>query len=114
MRTNLHQTHIAARVSHNTCSECRADTERRFAVRPIWRYQHVRDYLAYALLRLDAIKAGNNSAGARLWLQDFRKALHERIGQKVPAQPGRKYCASYLERLDGMRFHGRAARTKLI
>ncbi len=47
MRTAEHKYHIGGNVSHNNCSECRADTERRFVDTSQWTYQHVAEYLAW-------------------------------------------------------------------
>jgi len=98
-----HQTHLRTRVAHNGCRECRADTERRFVHTGPWRYEHVHFYLGYAQPRLAAIRAGESSVDARVWLRDFRRALDRRINLKVGMPRWRKLCDSYLERLRGMK-----------
>lgn len=102
MRTTNHQNHIQARTSHNACRECRADTERRFVPAGQWHYDHAADYLAYAAPRLEAIRQGEDSVNARIWLRDFRKALDRRISLKAGLPQWRKMNDSYLERLRGM------------
>lgn len=99
-QTTQHRQHITSRVSHSNCSECRADTERRFVDISTWRYQHVAYYLAWAKPRLAAIHKGNEwSVDARIWHRKFREALHRRITLKAALPIARrKYCDSYLER----------------
>ena len=99
MKTAAHKKHLASRVSHNDCQECRADVERRF-LRPHWPgYQFVTDYLGWAKPRLEAIREGEASPAATHWRDDFRLALNRRINLKVAAETGRKQCDSYLQRL---------------
>ena len=99
MVSHIHAKHILSRVSHNNCSECRADTERRFVPVEPWReYKFVSEYLAYVRPRLSAL---DGTAEANQWYRKFSKALHTRITLRVPAV-GRKHSAGYLERLRGM------------
>jgi hypothetical protein len=98
MKSTEHQKHLDTRISHSACSECRADTERRFVDCSVWRYDHVHDYLEYVAPRILAIQNGADGVNAHQWLKDFRKALNRRISLKVDAVRGRKYCDSYLER----------------
>ena len=103
MRSEEHKKHLRTNVSWKNCSECRADTERRF-VRPHWvGYRHVHEYLAFA-------QAGFRGAGVRTWwggdrltkeqwAAEFRKALHQRISLRIEPPRWRKLCDSYLERL---------------
>ena len=94
-----HVQHIASRISHNDCGECRADCERRH-VRGQWPgYEHVHDYLSHIRPRLSALKAGESSWQARNWYREFHRALDLRISLKVDPPKGRKYCDSYLDRL---------------
>lgn len=102
MTSQDHKQDLARNVSVSCCAECRADTERQFVDTSVWRYERVRDYLAYIRPRLDAIRAGENSADARIWKRKFIDALNRRIGMKVSRAGGRKYCDSYLERLRGI------------
>lgn len=102
MQSQLHRKHIASRVSHADCPECRADTERRFVSLTPWRYQYVSDYLRWARPRLQALRDGADTPDARRWQRRFLEALHTRISQKTPAS-GRKRCDSYLERLANAR-----------
>ncbi len=100
MKTVEHLKHIASRTSFNDCPECRADTERRFVSTSPWSYQHVADYLRFVRPRLDAIRYGEDSTSARVWLRQFRIALNRRITEKVAsACAERKRCDSYLERM---------------
>lgn len=103
MQTPEHQRHIASRIAHNDCQECRADCERQF-LRPQWQsYQHVSEYLAWCRPRFAAIRAGGLSdreaTAAAQWIRKFREALHRRITLKVGSEQGRKRCDSYLERM---------------
>ena len=99
MRSQIHQQHIDARITHNDCQECRADCERRF-LRPQWTtYKFVAHYLAFAKPRLDAIKGGADSSNARRWHRDFVNTLQRRITLKGAAEIGRKQNDSYLQRL---------------
>ena len=99
MVSHIHAKHILSRVSHNNCSECRADTERRFVCVEPWReYKFVSDYLTYIRPRLSAL---DGTPDANQWYRKFRKALHTRISLRVPAI-GRKHSDGYLERLRGM------------
>jgi hypothetical protein len=101
MQSDQHKQHIREFTSHANCSECRADTERRFVDRQPWRYQHAGDYLSYVKPRLDAIRDEEllaSDVDARIWYRKFVKALHVRISLKMPTG-GRKYCDSYLERM---------------
>lgn len=99
MRTTEHQKHIAARIAHNNCDECRADCERQFVPIAWPGYQHVSDYLSYIRPRLSALKAGEDSQNARTWYREFNRALNRRISLKGSAPAGRKYAPGYLERL---------------
>lgn len=104
MRTAEHQAHIDARTAHNDCRECRADTERRFVSTAKWQYQHVHDYLAWAQPRIEAIRNGEDSVNARIWLRDFRMALDRRINLKTGTVPKwRKLSNGYQERLNHIR-----------
>lgn len=105
MKSAEHKKHIATRMSHNNCGECRADCERQWiAFRP-FKYAHVAKYLSYVKPRIEAIRAGENSVNAAIWHRDFLKALNNRISSHVKVA-GRKHCHSYLERL-GMALGGR-------
>jgi len=113
-----HRQHIAGRVSHADCSECRADCERRFVDRVQggqWRYAHVGEYLAYIRPRLTALQTGEyaDDPDARAWQRKFVKALHTRISLKVADTGGRcngrKFSHGYLERLKMTRFPGSRA-----
>jgi hypothetical protein len=96
MKSEAHEKHLATRVAHNNCGECRADCERQF-LRAQWPgYKFVADYLAYAKPRL---AAQDGSVAANRWYREFLKALNERITLKGGAEKGRKCCHSYLERL---------------
>lgn len=97
-----HRNHVYSRRSHSDCPECRADTEKRFVDTSVWHYDHMREYLAYVRPLLALIRAGENSADARIWKREFVSALNRRIGMKVSRAGGRKYCDSYLERLRGI------------
>lgn len=100
MITAAHQRHLSGNVSHNDCCECRADTERWHVSTVRWRYEHVHDYLAYVRPRLAALRNGVNDVDAQIWRRKFLKALHTRISLKNAHQVARrKYCGSYLERL---------------
>lgn len=100
MRTAKHQQHLDTHTAHNTCTECRADTERRFVMTAKWDYRHVHDYLSCARPRLEAIRNGEDSVNARIWLKAFRTALDRRINLKTGSVPcWRKLCDSYQERL---------------
>ena len=99
MQTPTHQRHIAERLSHNNCDECRADCERQF-LRAQWPgYRHVTEYLNWIKPRLEAIRNGENSLNARQWYREFIRALHRRISLKVAGETGRKQCPGYLSRL---------------
>lgn len=100
MISRTHALHIQTRVSHADCSECRADTERRFVQTAPWRYSCVHEYLTYIQPRLAALRDGADDMDARLWRRRFREALDTRISLKT-AHPvaRRKHCDSYLERL---------------
>lgn len=105
MRSNEHLKHIASRVSHINCDECRADCERQFVFNRPFKYAHVHEYLTYVRPRLAAIKAkmhDGDSANARQWYRDFMRALENRIASHIERK-GRKYAPGYLERLEGMR-----------
>jgi hypothetical protein len=120
MQSLAHRQHIAERVSHADCPECRADTERSFSrnsrtgqASP-WRYRHVHEFLAWIRPRLAAIRDGSNggdSVDARIWHRDFIRALHARISLKAPVSGanGRKFSHGYLERLKMTRFPGSRA-----
>ncbi len=97
MLSNRHKRHLAENVSHSDCCECRADTERRFARNTPFKYAHVHEYLSYVRPRIEAIRQGESSVNARMWLCDFRKALNRRISSHA-CGTGRKWCDSYLER----------------
>jgi hypothetical protein len=103
MQSTIHLAHIKANQSWNNCSECRADTERRFVQTVPWReYRFVSEYLAYIRPRLNAV-ATDDSVDARIWYRGFRLALNRRISLRTPSA-GRKQCDSYLERLKQFRF----------
>ena len=102
MQSVEHVQHVKSRTSYQRCSECRADTERRFVCLTPWKeYQHVHSYLEYVRPRLAAC-ATDQSVDARVWHRDFLKAMHRRISLRAPSA-GRKYCDSYLERLQSAR-----------
>lgn len=103
MKSTEHQQHLTARIDYVRCPECRADNERRFVSTAQWHYQHVHDYLGYVAPRLKAIRDGENSVNAQIWLRDFRKALDRRINLKTGQPSWRKLCDSYQERLGNMR-----------
>jgi hypothetical protein len=97
MKSTEHRKHIAENISHARCSECRADTERRFVGGWPFRYGFVHEYLTWVRPRLEAIRNGEQSTNARIWHRDFIKALNTRISSHLPAN-GRKHSHSYLER----------------
>jgi hypothetical protein len=99
MTTPQHRSHLQSRISHSDCSECRADTEKRFVDTTRWNYAHVREYLAYVRPLLALIRAGHDSTDAAIWLRKFRAALDRRISLKAGVPLERKRCDSYLERL---------------
>lgn len=99
MQTAKHKEHIASRVSHMNCPECTADRERRFTPVAWPGYKYVAEYLAWAKPRIEAIRSGESSVEARIWLKDFRKAMNKRITYRNVAPKGRKYSDGYLERL---------------
>lgn len=85
MQSTLHKEHILARMSHANCSECRADTERRFVDTTPFTYTYVHEYLAYVRPRLAAIRNDTvvaSSVDARVWYRGFILALHRRISYK--------------------------------
>jgi hypothetical protein len=96
-----HLEHLVHRgqAIHANCPECNANRERRFVASGLWCYDHVREYLAYVRPRIAALRAGENSVDARIWLNKFRIALDRRITLKVAAPTGRKYADGYLDRL---------------
>lgn len=99
MQTPEHAQHIASRVSHNNCDECRADCERQF-LQPAWiGYQFVTEYLTWTRPRFAAIREGFDSIDARNWRRKFRLALNRRITLKAGAEVGRKRNDGYRERL---------------
>jgi hypothetical protein len=57
-----HTEHVVMhrRYSLNTCPECNADRERRFARNTPFRYGFVREYLSWVRPRLQAIRAGES------------------------------------------------------
>lgn len=99
MQTPKHQRHIASRVSHSDCHECRADCERQF-LRPQWPgYGHVADYLIIVRPRIEAIRQGEDSLETRRWKREFTRALQRRVTLKGGSEHGRKRCDSYSQRL---------------
>jgi hypothetical protein len=101
MKSQTHLAHIASRISHNNCPECRADCERRQVANRPFKYGHVHEYLSYVKPRLEAIRTGENGgnkASARQWHREFLRALDNRILSHVTRE-GRKYAPGYLERL---------------
>jgi hypothetical protein len=101
MITAEHRQHVASRVSHNACPECRADNQRSFARGTPFKYDHVHEYLSYVKPRLIAIQTGEQGGStldARWWYERFVTALHRRISTHN-ARQGRKYSDGYLERL---------------
>lgn len=108
MQSIPHKQHIRHSISQNNCSECRADTERRFARNTPFHYAHVRNYLSYVRPRIDAIRNGESSVDARIWQRDFLKAMNRRITSHA-ARTGRKHSDSYLERLRQSRYAGSRA-----
>jgi hypothetical protein len=106
MQSSTHKQHIAGNISHNNCSECRADNERQFARIHRFEYRHVHEYLTYVRPRIEALRKGENSVNARIWHRDFLKALHNRIESRMPNPVTRKRSHSYLERLKIARFPG--------
>lgn len=99
MTTPQHKQHVAARIAHNNCDECRADNERRFVPAQWPGYQHVSEYLSHIRPRLSALKAGEDSGNARAWYRNFHRALDRRISLKSAAPTGRKHSDGYLDRL---------------
>lgn len=100
MQSEAHKGHLSSNVSHSDCCECRADTERRFVDRSVWRYEHVHVYLNYIAPPLAIIRSGERGHDARIWHRKLIDALHRRINLKVANRcHGRKWCDSYLERL---------------
>ena len=117
MQSETHKRHIASRISHNNCSECRADTERQFVSAEPWRYFHIHEYLAYIRPRLAALRKTEwlQDPDACIWRREFLLALNRRISLKCNAIPvGRKWCDSYLERLRGALRIRRANRRYLL
>jgi len=98
MRSANHVRHLAENTSHSSCSECRADTERRFARNVPFKYAHVHEYLSYVRPRVEAIRQGEDSGNARVWMRDFLKAMHRRISTHATGT-GRKWSDSYLDRM---------------
>lgn len=98
MQSIPHKQHLRHNISQASCSECRADTERRFARNAPFKYAHVQEYLAYVRPRIEAIRQGEASTNARVWLRDFLKALNRRINSHA-AGYGRKWSDSYLDRM---------------
>ena len=98
MQSTEHKKHIAERTSYSSCSECRADTERRFAGGQAFKYGHVHEYLTWIRPRLEAIRNGEASVNARIWQRDFVRALNNRISSHASGN-GRKHSHSYLERM---------------
>jgi hypothetical protein len=118
MQSIPHAQHLRHRISWSSCSECRADCERRFSQSQPFRYAYVHDYLSWIRPKLAAIREGETSPNSQIWLRDFRKALHRRIssrdgndgrGNGRNGRNGRKWADSYLERLQGMLFKGSPA-----
>lgn len=98
MQTQEHKQHIAGRVSHNSCPECRADNSRRFARKMPFHYGFVHEYLSWARPRVEAIRTaqnGGDTVEARRWQSDFVRALHNRITSHIPDQTGRKHAPEY-------------------
>jgi hypothetical protein len=98
--------HVRHLVEHrlfilNNCQECRADGERQFTrSKPFTHHNpHMSKYLEYVRPRLEALRNGEDSVDARIWLRNFRVALNRRISSHIPGRSGRKFCESYLERL---------------
>src|ERR1035441_4137305 len=90
-----HKQHIAERISHNNCPECRADCSRRFAGVTPFRYDFVHEYLSWVQPRILAIQNGENSVNARIWQREFVSALHTRVSSHFPKQNGRKFAPDY-------------------
>jgi len=97
MQSLLHKQHIRHNVSDMRCSECRADSERRFAGNHPFHYAYVHQYLEWVRPRLEAIRNGENSVDAQIWHRNFMRALHTRISSHM-ANSGRKHSDGYLER----------------
>lgn len=98
MISKTHGHHIASRVTHSNCPECRADTSRRFARTVPFRYQYVSEYLSWVKPRMEAIRTGaNGGVMAEAWLSDFRRALHNRINSHIPGRNGRKHAPDYAQ-----------------
>ena len=66
MQSLLHKQHIRHNVSDMRCSECRADSERRFAGNHPFHYAYVHQYLEWVRPRLEAIRNGENSVDAQI------------------------------------------------
>lgn len=98
MKSQAHNIHLKNRISHNNCPECSADCERQFVAFRPFKYAHISEYLNWIKPRLEAIRNGDDSTNAKIWMRDFLRALHTRIGSHIPVA-GRKQCHSYLERL---------------
>lgn len=114
MRSPEHAKHLAARVSHNNCQECRADCERSFVPVQLWHYGHIPEYLAYVKPRLAAIRAGNSTLVARQWLEEYRRALDRRISLKIPSASERKRADGYLDRLRQFRLGDRGYKARYL
>lgn len=95
MQSDQHKQHLAERVAHNSCPECRADNSRRFAATNPFRYAFVREYLSWAKPRIEAIRGGNRSVDARVWHERFVDALNARISSHMPFRNGRKHAPDY-------------------
>lgn len=101
MQSEEHKKHIAARISWNSCPECRADNSRwRAQTRP-HEYKYVREYLSWVRPRLEAIRNGaieqgraKDSYEALWWYRDFINALHRRISSHL-SDTGRKHAPDY-------------------
>ena len=95
MQTAEHKRHITENCSYQRCPECRADNSRWHAQTKEFRYGHVHAYLSWIRPRLEAIRNGENSLGARRWREDFVAALNTRISSHIPQQNGRKHAPEY-------------------
>jgi hypothetical protein len=116
MRSAEHQKHLDTRMSHNNCSECRADCERRWVAFRPFQYAHVATYLEYIKPRLEAIRTeqyGGNKSNAIRWHYDFIQALNNRISSHIRVA-GRKHSHSYLERLKMTQFPGNRANLEYL
>lgn len=99
MQSEVHKAHVASRISHNNCPECRADNSRWHAQRTPFNHQGVpadamHSYMAWVRPRLAALRSGTSTIEAKRWQQNFRDALSNRIYSQM-AGSGRKFAPDY-------------------